>query len=226
MENEPSCIYINVDPECDRCPPAHGGSFYVSSTSLTYWISMFPDCLNYYEYFLIHTALFAVLAQSVQLSKLPGLLSVFSLNVLFEGESHRETWKNKILFFFLFLFCKCYVQFLFSHRPSCDVIHWQSPVTWSHLFLRDAFACFLRFSVLSVPKNGVEIMSACSTQLDLRCFVCSHDLCPQLDPRYDMWTVFFIYSSFWCLDIPILTITLISDNQYCNNNTHMIITGK
>lgn len=131
MENEPSCIYINVDPECDRCPPAHGGSFYVSSTSLTYWISMFPDCLNYYEYFLIHTALFAVLAQSVQLSKLPGLLSVFSLNVLFEGESHRETWKNKILFFFLFLFCKCYVQFLFSRRPRCDVIHWQSPVTWS-----------------------------------------------------------------------------------------------
>lgn len=156
MENEPSCIYINVDPECDRCPPAHGGSFYVSSTSLTYWISMFPDCLNYYEYFLIHTALFAVLAQSVQLSKLPGLLSVFSLNVLFEGESHRETWKNKILFFFLFLFCKCYVQFLFS-KLWCHTLA-VSRYMVSHLFLRDAFACFLRFSVLSVPKNCITFV--------------------------------------------------------------------
>lgn len=93
MKTVPSCIYINVDPGCDRFPPAHGGSFYVSSTSLTYWISVLPQTLNYSEYFLVHTALFAVLAQSVQLSKLPGLLSVFSLNVLFEGtgESHRET---------------------------------------------------------------------------------------------------------------------------------------
>ncbi len=35
MKTKPSCIYLNVDPVCDRCQLAHGGLFRKSSTSLT-----------------------------------------------------------------------------------------------------------------------------------------------------------------------------------------------